>query len=265
MTERIGAVSYLNTRPLIYGLERELRDRKLLLDLPSRLADQLVQNELDVALIPSVEYLRSTDWAIVSDACIACRGPVRSVQLLFRGPPERTRSLALDEGSRTSAALAQVLLFDEFGVRPELRPLPIEAPLNAIAADALLVIGDRAMSIDTSQYVETWDLGQRWNVQTGLPFVFAMWVSGSHFADQPAVLQLAEDLQASRDLGLANLDEIVTREAPQFGLTRIDCLRYFEEQLHFHLGPREMAGLDLFQSRAMTLGLVPAKEPQESA
>ncbi|HAC90720.1 MAG TPA: hypothetical protein DCF63_08815, partial [Planctomycetaceae bacterium] len=93
MSTRIGAVSYLNTKPLIYGLERQLPKSELTLDLPSRLADQLTAGELDVALIPSVEYLRGgDDLQIVSDACIACRGPVRSVQLLFRCDPKQVKT-----------------------------------------------------------------------------------------------------------------------------------------------------------------------------
>ncbi|MEZ6075292.1 MAG: MqnA/MqnD/SBP family protein [Pirellulaceae bacterium] len=103
MSVSIGAVSYLNTKPLIFGLQQQL-DCQLRLDLPSRLADDLAARKLDVALIPSVEFLRGRQFSIVSDACIACRGPVRSVRVLFRKPPQRARSLALDEGSRTSRA-----------------------------------------------------------------------------------------------------------------------------------------------------------------
>ncbi len=132
MTFRVGAVSYLNTKPLIHGLDRALPSAELTLDLPSRLATQLHAGELDVALIPSIELFRcaSDDWSIVSDACIACRGPVWSVQLLFRKPPEQVQTLALDEGSRTSAALAQILLKDRCGIRPQLEPLPIGSQAN---------------------------------------------------------------------------------------------------------------------------------------
>ena len=102
---RIGAVSYLNTKPLVYGLADLAPQHELVYDLPSRLADRLAAGALDVALIPSVEYFQRPDYEIVSDACIACRGPVRSVKLLSRVPLESIRTLALDEGSRTSAVL----------------------------------------------------------------------------------------------------------------------------------------------------------------
>ena len=107
---RVGAVSYLNTKPLVFGID-SFEDCIVTYDLPSRLADQLAAGQLDVALIPSIEAVVPGDYTIVSDACIACRGPVWSVKLVSRKPMNEIRSLALDEGSRTSAALAQVATF----------------------------------------------------------------------------------------------------------------------------------------------------------
>jgi chorismate dehydratase len=258
MTGPVGAVSYLNSKPLIFGLEERLQGRKLILDLPSRLADQLARRELDVALIPSVEFLRGDGLSIISDACIACRGPVRSVQLLFRKPPADVRTLALDEGSRTSCALSQVLLFQQFGIVPTLKPLPIAASLDSIDADALLVIGDRAMSLDTSKYVAAWDLGHEWTRMTGLPFVFAMWVANPIFDALESADELAYALRSARDEGLAQITSIIETEAPKYNLTLDNCRRYFESELHFFLGPEELAGLDLFRLQAAELSLVPA-------
>ena len=107
---RVGAVSYLNSKPLVHGLAEALPRAEIVYDLPSRLADQLAAGELDVALVPIVEYLRQSDFRLVSNACVGCRSQVLSVKLFFRTAPQQVRSLALDEGSRTSAALAQVLL-----------------------------------------------------------------------------------------------------------------------------------------------------------
>ena len=117
---RIGAVSYLNTKPLIYGIERFAPQAELVLDYPSRLADDLARGRLDVALIPSIEFFHDPSYSIVSDACIACRGPVLSVKLFSRGPIEAIRTLALDEGSRTSVALVRILLAERYGVRPRI-------------------------------------------------------------------------------------------------------------------------------------------------
>ena len=121
---KIGAVSYLNTKPLVAGMG-EIGDAfELIYDLPSRLADRLATGELVAALIPCVEAT-SADYTIVSDACIGCRGPVWSVKLLSRVSPENIRTLALDEGSRTSCILAQVILAKKFDVCPETQPLKI--------------------------------------------------------------------------------------------------------------------------------------------
>jgi chorismate dehydratase len=256
MMIRIGAVSYLNTKPLIDGLAERLRGTGTLsVDLPSRLAAQLHSGQLDVALIPSIEYFRNPGYQIVSDTAIACRGPVWSVRLLSRVPvPEITR-LALDEGSRTSVAMLRILLHEIHGLNPETLQLPIDADPEAIDADAVLLIGDRAMHPAPGVYQEIWDLGDRWCRWTELPFVFAMWVVRPGLAINLA--ELAVHLEASRDAGVARLEEIARQEAAANGLTKEDLHRYFAENLHFRLGPGEQLGLQAFRERATALGLIP--------
>lgn len=251
---RIGAVSYLNTKPLIHTLRERLGSwGKLSLNLPSRLADDLAGGRLDVALIPSVEYLRGTGYRLVSDAAIACRGPVWSVRLLSRVPTPQIRTLALDEGSRTSAAMVRVLLSEIHGVRPKTIPLPMESTPEHVDADAVLLIGDRAMHPARGTYREIWDLGDRWCRHTELPFVFAAWVA------RPGVdvSGVAECLQASRDQGVEQFESIATEHAATHGLTTEDLHRYFAENLHFRLGARERLGLDAFAQKASALGLAP--------
>jgi chorismate dehydratase len=257
MALRVGAVSYLNTKPLIYRLEEHLPGAELRLDLPSRLADQLRHGELDVALIPSVEYFRAEadGRAIVSDACIACRGPVWSVQLLFRTAPGRVATLALDEGSRTSAALARILLKRRCGIEPRTLPLPIGTAAESVDADALLVIGDRALRGWGDEFIEVWDLGDQWCRATELPFVFAMWVARDNQLDP----HIARGLQAARDDGLANAEEIAAAVAGDYGLTFAECLDYFRKFLHFRLGPAERRGLTLFHQDCIDQGLVPPR------
>ena len=113
---RVGAVQYLNTKPLVHGLAKH--GIEFGVDLPSRLADRLANGQLDVALIPSIELFRGDRYRVISDACIACRGPVMSVKLFFRTQPGKVARLAVDEGSRASAALARILLAERFGVPP---------------------------------------------------------------------------------------------------------------------------------------------------
>lgn len=247
---RLGAVRYLNTKPLIFGLTELLPSAEQVLDLPSRLADGLAEGTLDVALVPSIEYLRDPSYTIVSDACIACRGPVLSVKLFSRTPVAEIRSLALDEGSRTSIALVRILLKERFDLEPRLLPLPIGAAVADVAADALLVIGDRAMhSPGGGPFAEVWDLGDEWVRWTGLPFVFAMWVARAGFDAS----ELAGALSAARDLGLANLEAIAASEAAPLGLSRPQCVSYLRDSLYFYLGQEERRGLEQFRELARKL------------
>jgi chorismate dehydratase len=249
----VGAVSYLNTKPLVLGLERFAPDVQLTYDVPSRLADDLAAGRLDVALIPTIEYFRGPGYSIVSDACIACRGPVLSVKLFCRKAFDDIRTLALDDGSRTSAALVRILLKERFGLEPKLERLPVDASIEATDADAVLLIGDRAMHSPPGRFTAVWDLGDEWNRWSQLPFVFAMWTA------RPGIdvgeLDLA--LRAARDEGLAHLDEIAEREAAPLGLTRPQCLAYLQDNLHFYLGDREQRGLELFYEHAVSMGLAP--------
>jgi chorismate dehydratase len=248
---RIGAVSYLNSRPLVLELGRLAPEAEVVVDLPSRLADGLAGGRLDVALIPSIEHFRQQGSQVVSDACVSCDGPVRSVMLYSRTPIERIRSLALDEGSRTSAALVRILLRERFCLEPELRPLPIGAAADQSDADAIMLIGDRGMLPAIGRFEVVWDLGQQWNQWTGLPFVFAMWVA------RPGIDTdgLAELFAAARDAGVRRLAEIARVEAPNVGLPEEDCLSYLRDHLVFRLGPRQRLGLERFHELAEAMGL----------
>jgi len=251
---RIGAVSYLNSKPLVEDLSRILPGAEVSLDYPSHLADALAAGEIDVGLVPSIEAFRKPHYQILSDACVATRGPVHSVKLYSRVHPGFIRSLALDAGSRTSAALARIMLHERFGVVPELRPLPLGSSVEHSDADAALVIGDRAMKPADVSFDTVWDLGEEWAAWTGLPFVFAMWVGrGSSENDQEIISGLAR----SRDLGVSRFEQIASRESARLGISTGMATTYLRENLHFRLGEAERSGLLLFQELAARLGLVP--------
>ena len=250
---RVGAVSYLNTKPLIESLEDRCGDIELSLDLPSRLAAQLAKGELDVALIPSVETFRLEGSIILSDACIGCRGPVWSVKLISRQPFEEIKTLALDEGSRTSVGLAQVLLQKKYNLRPIVSTLPIDQDLSLSKADAILVIGDRAMHIDEDQFPFQWDLGEQWCRWTGLPFVFAMWVT----LDRSPAPEIIEALGDARDHGVSLIEQIAEREAATYGLSVESCVQYLRSHLNFFIGEEERQALTLFQNYLYELNLIP--------
>ncbi|MEI8382899.1 MAG: menaquinone biosynthesis protein [Planctomycetota bacterium] len=258
---KIGAVNYLNSKPLIEGLEELVSPwGDLRLDYPSRLADDLTAGRLDVALIPSIEYFRGRNYEVISDACVAAHGPVLSVKLYSRVPWGDIRSLALDEGSRTSATLVRVLLAERHGVFPKLRPLPLDHRTEETDADAILLIGDRAISPPAEKFRGTWDLGEEWFQWTGLPFVFAMWVArhSVEAAGTSPLAEIEEMLGRSRDLGVERLDDIARREAPLLGLSLPTTISYLSENLQYRLGPAERNGLKLYYELAAGLGLAPA-------
>src|SRR5260221_8991740 len=172
---RVGAVNYLNTKPLIHDLPAIAPDVELSLAVPSRLAVQLAEGELDVALIPAIEYFRAGTYTIVPDISIASRGPVLSVTLFSRVPWPKIRRVALDEGSRTSAALTQIICTKRYGIKPERIQLPMDRDAENADADAVLLIGDRAMRACLPGFAHAYDLGQEWHDWTGLPFVYAFW------------------------------------------------------------------------------------------
>jgi chorismate dehydratase len=276
---RIGAVNYLNSKPLVYELDRLAPEVRLTFDLPSRLADSLAAGRLDVALVPSVDFFRTPDYTIVSDACVACRGPVLSVKLRFRVPPADVRRVALDEGSRTSAALTQILLAELHGVTPSWEPLAIGCGVDDSDADAVLLIGDRAIAdfgtqrvpgiadskslnpqsefrnlkSEGASFVDVWDLGERWCHWTGLPFVFAMWVARA----EVDVTEASAILSAARDRGVMHLAQIAAREASSLGISTDMAARYLRDNLHFRLTRKERAGLRQFYQLCVRHGLAP--------
>lgn len=250
---RIGAVAYLNTKPLICDLELLAPEAELVLDVPSKLADHLAADQLDVALIPVIEYFRSGSYTAVPDIAIASRGPVLSVTLFSKKSWPEIRRVALDEGSRTSSALAQILLRKRYGVNPALVPLPLNQMAEECDADAVLLIGDRAMRACLPGFAHAFDLGQEWHNWTGLPFVYAFW------AVRPGVDlgELPEILAEAKKRGLSRLGQIAQAEARLLELDAGFCRRYLANIIHFDLGPAEQAGLNHYYQLACELGLAP--------
>jgi chorismate dehydratase len=250
---RVGAVNYLNTKPLICDLDELAPQAELVLDVPGRLADRLSAGDLDVALIPAIEYFRHGGYTVVPDIAIASRGPVLSVTLFSRVPWPEVRTVALDEGSRTSAALTQILLARRYGARAEVRPWPLDRAAEDADTDAVLLIGDRAMRACLPGFAHAFDLGREWQDWTALPFVYAFWAvrPGADLRGVDAALAEA------RRRGLARAGVIAQREAPRLGLDAGFCRRYLSTLLHFDLGPHEQAGLHYYYALACELGLAP--------
>jgi chorismate dehydratase len=253
---RVGAVSYLNAKPLYYRLAEFAPGVLLEMDVPSRLADRLAEGSLDLALIPSVEYLRgaASGYEILPGFAIAARGAVRSVKLFSRVPLSRIDRIALDAGSRTSQALALVWLDAAHGVRPaRVEPLPLGVPIEESTADAVLLIGDRAMTVRPEGYAAVVDLAEAWHALTALPFVFALWVA------RPGVDlgTLPDALAQCRAVGLAHAADLAAEHGPRLGLDPATCYDYLTNVLSYDLGERELEGLRRFALMAARLALAP--------
>ena len=269
---RLGAVSYLNARPLVYGLERKPRF-DLRYDVPSECARLLHDGSIDVGLIPSIEYLRGPQpYALVPGPAVTSRGPVASVALYTRVEPRDIRSVAMDSSSRTSVALATVMLRRFFGVSPEAVSMAPDLESMLAGADAALIIGDIALFLNPQSgirnpqsavdnqsairnpqsAIQKIDLGDLWTSTTGLPFVYAFW------AGWPDVVTPddAEALRHARDEGVAHADDVARAYYPDDPAREAVAARYLRDNIRYLLGHEELEGLRTFYTYAAELGLV---------
>jgi chorismate dehydratase len=256
---RVGAVSYLNAWPLTWTLDTLHGRWSVRQDVPAVCAALLHSGEVDLGLIPSVEYLQAPDYRLVPGVAIGSRGAIASVAIYTSRDMRDVRRLALDTTSRSSAALAQVLCARRYRITPEFVPHRPDLARMIHDCDAALLIGDRALETDhEARGLRKLDLGVEWTDLTGLPFVYAAWtgrpdaVSPSHVAD----------LQQAQADGLRAIDAI----AAQYGrgdavLTR-RAAAYLRDNVTYGLGGEEAAGLQLFLDYAAELGLGPRRRIQ---
>lgn len=253
---RLGAVDYLNARPLVYRLELHSDLFALRFDVPSKCAALLHEGSIDLGMIPSIEYLRGVPYRIVPGAGIISEGPVASVALFTTTPVEEIRTIAADISSRTSNALLQILCSERFGIEPEFRPMRPDPAAMLQHCDAALLIGDPALFFDAGAAgVTKVDLGAEWTSMTGLPFVWAFW------AGRPGALthQAVGALLTARDEGVAASDEIA---AAYCGPERAARGRaYLRDNIRYTLGEREEEGLRMYYELAGKHGLVEAVAP----
>lgn len=254
----LGAVDYLNARPLVHGLEHRKDLFDLRFDPPSRCAVLLHEGAIDVGMIPAIEYCRGDEYRIVPGMAITSNRTVASVALFSKVPVERVRTIAADTSSRTSNALLRILCAERFGISPEFTPMAPDADAMLAEHDAALIIGDPALYLDPPAHgVEKIDLGEAWTDMTGLPFVWAFWAGRSDVVPPAAVAALRE----ARDGGVAASDAIATgycgAERAELGRT------YLRDNIHYDLGARQIEGLTHYYRLAARLGLIDdAREPR---
>ena len=265
---RIGAVGYLNARPLVFDLEQDARF-DVRFDLPARCADLLHESQTDLGLIPSIELLRAPGgpdtYRIVPDLAITSRGPVASVALFTTRDMKDVRSISLDTSSRTSVALTRVVCARVYGIAPAFQAHGPDLSPMLEEADAALIIGDQALFLDSGPLtigegadartvsVEKIDLGDLWLQTTGLPFVYAFW-AGRPGAVGPDVVSA---LQATRDRSRGRTREISESYFPGDPVRQDISDRYLRDNIKYHLGPDERAGLELFYRYAAEASVVP--------
>jgi chorismate dehydratase len=252
---KVGGVCYLNAKPLLHHLGKLCPNLVIEYDVPSRLAEKLAAGDLDIAIIPAVEALRGEGYTVVSDACIAAKKAAKSVILYSRLPLDRVRSVALDAGSRMSATLTRVLLAERYGVKPEICQFGFEEELAQVTTDAVLLIGDRAMtSKQPPGFPLRFDLGCEWRKWTNYPFVFALWVA------RPGVENLASWhrlFSIARDHGLADLVNIAQAASRELVLSFEECYQYLSENMYYRFGKDEYDSLALFRAYAIKHGILP--------
>ncbi|HMN95623.1 MAG TPA: menaquinone biosynthesis protein [Phycisphaerales bacterium] len=264
----VGAVSYLNTLPLIDGLDR-LDGLVLRRSVPSRLVDALVNREVEVALCSSIDYQRAPiPLRLVPVGMLGCHGATLTVRLFSQVPLERLELVHVDADSHTSVALMQVLLAERFGARPSLVPFDVRerAAENRIGEhpEGMLLIGDKVVgdSPPAVRYPYQLDLGAAWSEWTGLPFVFATWMARAD-ADPERIGDIAAILDRQRRHNRERLRGIVDRRAESRGWPRDLALRYLGSCLRYDLDEPARAGLDRFFECCAAHGLIERSRPVE--
>lgn len=250
---RLGAVDYLNARPLVYGLDKRPDLFALRFDPPARCADLLHEYAIDVGMIPAVEFCRGPEYRIVPGMGIVSANAVASVALFTSKPLDQVQSIAADTSSRTSNALVRILCLERFHITPQFHAMPPDADAMLAACDAALLIGDPALYLDPPQKaVEKIDLGEEWYALTGLPFVWAFWAGRPGELPSDAV----GALEQARNQGVAASDEIA---AEYCGPSRAALGKaYLRDNIQYVMGERELSGLRRFYELAARHQLIDA-------
>jgi chorismate dehydratase len=268
---RISVVKYLNAVPLAWGiLEGPGKDYfDAVFSTPAECAEQLASGAVDIGLIPSIAYQKIPGSRIVPGPAVISPRRALSVFLLSLLPLARVRTVAYDRTSRTSEVLARVLFGEFYGSHPEFRPAEPDPRAMLASCDAAVLIGDAALRYKAAnrlpdsarqaaylregpEPVYAFDLAERWNNLTGLPFVFAFWAARPGFNDPAACERLLE----SRAFGLANLDAISARYSEILGLDVGFVKRYLSVNLDYHMDSACAEALQLFYELAKEHGVL---------
>jgi chorismate dehydratase len=279
---RISVVQYLNTSPLVWGFTHGLLAGKydLSFTVPSQCAEALRAGDVDIAIIPAIEYQRIDDLVILPDLAIASKRRVRSLLLISKAPIDETKSIALDRSSRSTQALTKILCARHWRIAPQFQEMAPDLGVMLAANDAALLIGDPALrvsvAIEPSEQLDgaivcdaatlgiantdklyVHDIVEQWRAMTGLSAVLAVW------AARPAVAtpEVVADFHASRAFGLLNLPELCDAAAAQLQLPAPALQSYLTDNIDFTLDTENVAALTRFFVESHALDLTPASKP----
>ncbi len=259
---RIAAVSYLNTTPMIQGLDA-WRDAELVTAVPSRLADMVLAGDADVGLVSLADYARAQgNLSLIPCGMIGCDGPTLTVRVFSAVPPAQITTLHADTDSHTSVVLAQLILAERHHARPQIQDFHAREHLGSpddAWPESMLLIGDKVVtdSPPAVRYPHQIDLGEAWHALTGLPFVYAVWMCRTDRAADPAVRNAAALIDRQRRRNAMRLDSLVNAEAARRGWPGDLARQYVGELLRFNPDARAREAVDAFLTRAAALGLLP--------
>ncbi|MHB8753771.1 MAG: menaquinone biosynthetic enzyme MqnA/MqnD family protein [Candidatus Acidiferrales bacterium] len=285
---RVSIVEYLNTAPLVWGFtEGPLAGKyDLSFTVPSQCAEALRRGDVDVAIMPAIEYQRMEGVAILPGMSVAAKGEVRSILVVSKKPIDRAKRIALDTSSRSSAALVRLLAAGHWGIDPEFVNAAPDPPAMLADADAALVIGDPALRIALKMEflfakkpregaccqgdaedlpvpgypsVFVYDVGYQWREMTGKPCVLALW-AGRRDKIMPEVVA---DFQASKQFGLEHIEDIAEGASVKLGLPADSLESYLRDNIDFSLDDENLAGLNSYFDKCAAAGLIPHARPVE--
>jgi chorismate dehydratase len=258
----VAAVSFLNARPLIEGLDEE-SGIHLISDVPSRLLETLIEERASVALCPVIDFqLSRAELSIVPAGAIGSDGPTLTVRIFSRVPMEEVVQVQTDGDSHTSVALLKVVFNELYQRVPEVQTLA-STDVNGSASPpaTVLLIGDKVVRNrpDPALYGHELDLGEAWRQLTGFPFVFACWMAKatSDLGDLPGILGRCRDLNRGRG------PKIAAAHAVPSGWPEDLARKYLGEILRYEIGPRELQAIELFWRRCHALGLIERLRPMK--
>jgi chorismate dehydratase len=287
---RVSIVEYLNTAPLVWGFTDGplVGKYELSFTLPSQCAEALRRGDVDIAIIPAIEYQRIENLVALPGMAVGAKGEVRSILVVAKKPIEMAKKIALDASSRSSAALVKLLANEYWKIKPEYVEASPDPTEMLKRADAALVIGDPALRVALKmealsgkvpseeqccqgdpdelpvpgfETIFVYDIAHQWREMTGKPCVLAIWAARRDVVTPEVVA----DFQASKQYGLKRVREIAEAASIKLDLPPRALERYLVENIHYDLDREYLAGLKLYFEKAAAEGLIPQLRPLEFA